>query len=158
MEMQIKAPSIKYEIVCLDKDGNLKWSEVLENLVTTQGKTDIIDKYLKGSAYTAAFYMGLAGAGTKAVGDTLASHAGWSELTPYTGNRKAITWGTTSAGSNTATGILFAITATSTVAGAFVCNAASGTSGVLYSVSDFASARSVESGDQLTITPTIYTT
>lgn len=158
MDNTIKAPTIQYDIVCQDKDGNVKWREVLENLVTTQGKTDIIDKYLKASSYTAALYLGLAGAGTKAVTDTLASHAGWSEVTPYTGNRKAITWGTTSAGSNTATGVVFAITATATVAGAFVCNAASGTSGVLYSVSDFTSSRNVESGDQLTVTPTISAT
>ena len=152
---QIEAPSVSYAIVCRDADGNEKWREEIKNLVTTVGKTDIVDKYLKGAAYTAAWYMGLKGTGTPVVGDTLSSHASWSEVTPYAGNRPAITWGTTSAGSNTASGVVFTINASSTVAGAFVANANSGTSGVLYSVADFASARTVASGDTLTVTPTL---
>jgi hypothetical protein len=125
------------------------------NLVTTVGKTDIVDKYLKGSSYTAAWFLGLAGAGTKAAGDTLASHAGWSELTPYAGNRPAITWGTTSGGANTATAVSISITGTATVAGAFVCSVNTGTSGTLYNVSDFAASRGVANGDTLNVTPTI---
>jgi hypothetical protein len=84
-------------------DGEVKWVEEFDNLVTTEGKNDILDKYFKGSAYTAAWYLGLKGTGSAAVGDTLASHAGWAEVTPYAGNRPAITFGTTAAGSNTAT-------------------------------------------------------
>jgi len=131
-----------------------KWTEDVVNLVMTAGKTDIVDKYFKGSSYTAAWYMGLKGAGTIAAGDTLASHAGWSEVTPYAGNRPAITWGTTSSGSNTATAVSYTINATATVAGAFVCTVNTGTSGVLYSCSDFAASRSVASGDTLNVTPT----
>lgn len=151
----MQAPSITYKIECFDKDGNLKWTEEVHNLVTTVGKTDIVDKYLKGSAYTAAFYLGLKGTGSAAAGDTLASHAGWSEVTPYAGNRPAITWGTTSSGSNTASAVSISINATATVAGAFVCTVNSGTSGTLYSASDFAASRSVASGDTMNVTPTI---
>lgn len=149
----LMAPRIRYDFE-LVRGGAVvdRWSAW--NLVTTVGKTDIVDKYLKGSSYTAAWFMGLAGAGTKAVGDTLASHAGWSELTPYSGNRPAITWGTTSGGSNTGSAVSFAINATATVAGAFVCSVASGTSGVLYSVGDFAASRGVGNGDTLNVTPT----
>lgn len=150
----INAPRFTYEVECVGSDGKVKWTETFHNLVTTAGKTDIVDKYFKGSGYTAAWYLGLAGAGTKAVGDTLASHAGWSELTPYSGNRSAITFGTTSAGSNTATAVSFAITGTATVAGAMVASVASGTSGVLYSVGDFSASRSVLSGDTLNVTVT----
>lgn len=142
-------------IECFDKDGKLKWREEVKNLVTTGGKTDIVDKYLKGSAYTAAWFLGLKGTGTAAVGDTLASHAGWSEVTPYSGNRPAITWGTTSSGSNTATAVSISINATQTVAGAFVASVNTGTSGVLYNATDFAASRSVASGDTMNITPTI---
>jgi hypothetical protein len=151
----IKAPKIRYHFECLDADGNLKWEETVENLVTTAGRTDIVDKYLKGSAYTAAWFMGLKGAGTPAASDTLASTGAWSIVTPYSGNRPSITWGTTSSGSNTATAVSFSINATATVAGAFVCSVASGTSGVLYSVTDFAASRGVASGDTLNVTPTI---
>lgn len=151
-------PRFTYSIECVGPDGEVKWTETFENLVTTVGKTDIVDKYFKGSGYTAAWYLGLAGAGTKAVGDTLASHAGWSEVNPYTGNRPAITFGTTAAGSNTATAVSYAITGTATVAGAFIASANTGTSGILYSVGDFAASRSVLSGDTLNVTMTVSVT
>lgn len=151
----VDAPHIVYEVVCRGADGREQWRERFHNLVTTEGKTDLIDKYFKGSAYTAAWYLGLKGAGSAAAGDTLASHAGWTELTPYSGNRPGITWGTTSAGSNTASGVAFSITGSATVAGAFICTAASGTTGTLYSAGDFSAARTVASGDTLTVTPTV---
>ena len=149
------APSMKLVFDCFDSEGNLKWHEETYNLVTTAGKTDIVDKYLKGSSYTAAWYMGLKAAGTIAAGDTLASHAGWTESTPYAGNRPAITWGTTSSGSNTATAVSYSITGTATVAGAFCCTVNSGTSGVLYNATDFSVSRGVASGDTLNVTATI---
>lgn len=154
------APRFIYHVECVGADGQLKWTEDYVNLVTTAGKTDILDKYFKGSAYTAAWYLGLKGTGTAAVGDTLASHAGWSEVTPYTGNRPQITFGTTSAGSNTASQVSYSITAAgpTTVAGAFVCSATSGTTGTLYSAGDFATSRSVVSGDTLNVTLTVQAT
>lgn len=150
-----KAPSFKYQFECLDKDGNVKWVEEFENLVTTAGKTDIIDKYFKGSAYSAAFFCGLKGAGAALAADTLASNANWDEVTPYAGNRPAITFGTTTAGSNTATAVSFSINATQTVAGAFIATVNTGTSGVLYSAGDFGASRSVVSGDTLNVTLTV---
>jgi len=125
------------------------------NVVTTLGKTDIVDKYLKGSSYTAAWFLGLKGAGAVAIGNTLASPGSWSELTPYSGNRPAITWGTTSGGQNQATAVSISITGTATVAGAFCCTVNTGTSGTLYNVSDFSVSRGVASGDTLNVTPTI---
>lgn len=151
----IGSPRFHYKLECLDADGNLKWVEEIDNLVTTEGKNDIIDKYFKGSAYTAAWYMGLKGTGSAAAGDTLASHAGWSEVNPYTGNRPAITFGTTSAGSNTATAVSYSITSSATVAGCFVSSVNTGTAGKLYSAGDFASSRSVVNGDTLNATLTV---
>lgn len=155
LKAALEAPSIYYKVECYDKEGKLKWTDGFHNLVTTQGKTDIIDKYLKGSSYTAAWYLGLKGAGSAAAGDTLASHGGWSEVTPYSGNRPAITWGSTSGGSNTASAVSISINATATVAGAFVSSVNTGTSGTLYSAGDFAASRSVASGDTLNVTPTL---
>ena len=155
---QSVAPFFYMTFECFDADGNLKWREEGHNTVMTAGKTDIIDKYFKGSAYTAAWYLGLKGTGTEVAGDTLASHAGWAEVNPYTGNRPAITFGTTSAGSNTATTVSYAITGSATCAGAFVCNAASGTSGVLYSAKDFSASRAVINGDTLNVTLTVSAT
>lgn len=151
-------PHLAYDIVCVGPDGREKWREHVKNLVTTQGRNDIIDKYFKGSAYTAAWFLGLKGTGTPAASDTLATHPTWSEITPYTGNRPAITFGTTSGGSNTASMVSISINATATVAGALLSSVASGTSGVMYSVADFPSSRSVLSGDTLNITPTVSAT
>lgn len=148
-------PKFHYEVVCFDADGAEKWRDDFTNLVTTAGKNDIVDKYFKGSAYTAAWYLGLKGTGTAAAGDTLASHATWSEVNPYSGNRPAITFGTTSSGSNTASAVTYTITGSATVAGAFIASAASGTSGTLYSAGDFATSRSVASGDSLQVTVTV---
>lgn len=151
----ISAPSMVFDVVCHDKDGNFKWQETVHNTVMTAGKTDILDKYLKGSSYTAAWFMLLCGTGSIVAGDTLASHAGWAEITAYSGSRAAITWGTTTAGSNTATAVVFTMNGSYTVAGAGCCTVASGSSGVLYDAADFGSARSGASGDTLTITPTL---
>ncbi len=153
-----EAPFMVFDFVCTGPDGAVKWRERVHNVVCTAGKTDIIDKYLKGSAYTAAWYLILAGAGTKSASDTLASHAGWTEATPYAGNRPAITWGSTSGGSNTSSAVSISINATATVAGAGCCTVNSGTSGVLYNVSDFAASRNVASGDTLNVTVTLAMT
>lgn len=95
----------------------------MRKLGETAGKTDLVDKCFKGSTYTAAWYLGLKGTGSAAAGDTLAAHGGWAEVTPYSGNRPAITFGTTSDGSNTATTVSYSITGSATVAGAFIANA-----------------------------------
>lgn len=151
-------PAFTYAIECFGADGKLKWREEFHNLVTTEGKNDIIDKYFKGAAYTAAWYLGLKGTGAAAAGDTLASHAGWAEVTPYAGNRPAITFGATAGGSNTASSVAYTINATATVAGAFISSVNTGSAGKLYSAGDFAASRGVASGDTLNVTATVSQT
>jgi hypothetical protein len=151
------APRLSYDIVCLDPQGNEKWRETIHNLVPTAGKNNIIDTYFKGSAYTASWFVGLKGTGTPVAADTAASHASWSEINPYSGTRPAVTWGTSSAGANTAALVSIAITSTATIAGAFLASVATvgSTSGVLYSVADFAAPRSAANGDTMNITPSV---
>lgn len=153
-----------FHFQCFDKDGNLKWEDSAHNLIVNEGLQDMNNKYFKGATYTAAWYLGLVNnspSPTYAAGDTLASHATWNETTAYSGNRKAITFGTpTSADpsviSNSASPAAFSINGTVTVAGAFVASVATGTSGILFSVSTFQSpgARAVVNGDTLTVTYT----
>jgi hypothetical protein len=155
----MRAPRARFSIQCLDAAGNERWTETVDNLVLNAGKTEIVDKFLRAASYTASWFLLLKGTGTIAAGDTLATHAGWTELQPYAGsNRPAITWGTTSAGSNTSTTVAVSINATATVAGAGICNVQNGTSGVLYNAADFATARNVVSGDTLNVTVTISVT
>ncbi len=153
-----------FHFQCFDKDGNLKWEESTHNLVVNEGLQDMNTQFFKGVNYTAAWYMGLItgpGSGTSySATDTLASHAGWTEYTDYSGARKALTFGSassadpsviaTSAASYTISG------SGGTVAGAFVCTVSSGTSGVLFSEADFQSPgdRVVVSGDTLNVTYT----
>ena len=149
-----------YTVECVAPDGTVKWVEEIHNLVTTEGLNDNLDKYLKGSAYTAAWYVGLTdGTPTTAAADTLASHAGWVEVTAYTGDRQALTLGTVSAGSvdNSASKASFPITSDSTtIGGAFVATVATGTAGILYGVGAFTGGDKVaDNGDTLNVTVTL---
>ena len=155
-----------FTLQCFDKDGKLKWEEQSHNLVVNTGLQDMNSKYFTGSGYTASWYLGLISgtSPTIAAGDTLASHGGWTEVpvsTGYTGNRKAVTFGSATTASpsvisNSGSASQFAMLGTYVVSGAFLCNAASGTSGILFSASTFSSPgdRSVVSGDTLNVTYT----
>ena len=162
---QITAGGI-YTVQCFDKDGNLKWEDKSHNLVVNEGLKDMNDKYFSGSAYTAAWFVGLitgpASGTTFAAADTLASHAGWTEYTDYAGSRKAAVFAAATLAdpsviTNSASPASFAITgAGGVVAGAFLASVNSGTSGILFSESDFQAPgdRTVVSGDTLNITYT----
>jgi len=155
-----------FTVTCVGADGVEKWSDTFHNLVVNQGLQDMNSKYFQGSGYTAAWYLGLVqgpGSGTSyAAGNTLASHSGWTELTPgtaYTGNRKAVTFGTATTADpsvidNSGSPSSFAMLVNSTVvAGAFLCSVATGTSGVLFSAGDFTGGdKTVDAGDTLNVT------
>jgi hypothetical protein len=151
-----------YHVECVGQDGQVKWTGDMSNLVVDEGLQDMNTQYFKGSTYTAAFFLGLitgpASGTTFAPEDSLASHAGWTEFTSYTGDRKAVTFGSATDASpslinSTGSPSSFAVTGTAVVAGAFLCTVASGTSGVLFSEADFDSPgdRSVVSGDTLNV-------
>jgi hypothetical protein len=146
------------------------WTETVENLTTTEGLNDLLDKYFKGSTYTATWYCGLvdnAGFTTYAAGNTAAeittdaSGANqWGEVTEYDeANRPTITLGTVTGGSvnNSASKCVFTMNAGLTVRGAFVVstNTKAGTTGFLYGVADFSASRAVLSGDTLNVTTTL---
>ena len=159
-----------FTLQCIDKDGNLKWEEKNPNLVVNEGLQDMNDKYFAGVTYSAAWYLGLitgpSSGVTIAAGDTLASHTGWTEYTDVTGNRKAVTFGSATLADpsvidNSATPNAFVITAPGgTVAGAFLTSVATGTSGILFSASDFQTPgdRAVVAGDTLNVTYTFSLT
>ena len=159
----------RYKIQCHDAQGNLKWEDIAPNLVVNVGLQDMNAKYFTGSAYTAAWYLGLItgpGSGTTiAAADTMSSHAGWSENTGYSqATRPTCTFGTPttanpSVATNSASPATFTINATSTIAGAFLTSISTkgGTTGILFSASDFSSPgdRAVVSGDTLSVTYTL---
>jgi len=154
-----------FHFQCFDKDGNLKWEDSAKNLVVNTGLQDMNTKYFKGVSYSAAWYIGLvqgpASGNTYAAGNTLASHAGWTEDTNYSGgNRATATFGTATTADpsvidNSGSVAVFSITGTTTIAGAFLTTTQSNssTSGLLFSVSNFTGGdRAVINGDTLNVT------
>ena len=146
-----------FEVDCFDKFGDKKWSDVAKNLVVNAGLNHILDVVLHGTTQVDPWYVGLKLAGTAASGDTLATHAGWTEATGYADNRKAYVEAAASGKSitNSSNKASFAISGTATIAGAFVVSASAGATGTLLCVADFTSARAVENGDTLEVTYTI---
>lgn len=154
-----------FAVECFDQDGRLKWAEEFDNLVVTAGLNELLDKTFKGSGYTAAWYVGLTGSSpTVAAGDTMASHAGWTEVTAYSeGTRQTLTLGTVSGGSvsNSASKAVFTINGTATAGGCFVAtnNTKGGSTGTLFGAGAFTEGnRSVVSGDTLSVTVTLTVT
>jgi hypothetical protein len=154
-----------YKIQCIGADGQLKWEQDTPNLVVNQGLQNMNTTYFNSGTQVTTWYVGLItgpGSGTTiTAADTLASKA-WTEFTNYTGNRKAAVFGTATTAdpsviANSGSPAQYAITgAGGTVAGAFLASVATGTSGVLFSASDFQSPgdRVVVSGDTLNVTYT----
>jgi len=73
-----------FRIKCYDKHGNLKWEDTAKNLVTTVGLQHILDILFTSDTQVDPWYIGLTSATpSPAAGDTMASHAGWTEFTNY---------------------------------------------------------------------------
>lgn len=140
----------------------VKGHDTIENVVTTVGKNDALDKYLAGSSYTAAWYLGLIDNGSwSAVDatDTMASHSGWTENTGYSqSTRVAASWSSASAGSKAlSSAASFSINADDTIKGCFLASNStkSGTTGILYSAGTFTGGdKVVQNGDTLNVSYT----
>lgn len=155
----------RYTAVCIGADGQEKWRDEFPNLVVNEGLQLMNNTFFGGAAYTAVWYLGLItgpGSGTTfAATNTMASHGGWTENTTYANaTRPQATFGAASLADPsviTAAAASFAINGTATVAGAFLTtsNTKGGTSGTLFSASDFAAGdRVLQSGDTLNVTYT----
>ncbi|MCK5117928.1 MAG: hypothetical protein KAR44_15135 [Candidatus Aegiribacteria sp.] len=154
---------IHWHIECFRPDGTLKWIADYTNLVVNVGLDDILDKYWKGSTYTAAHYVGLTnGTPSFAAGDTMASHAGWTENSNYDeATRETLTLGAVSGQSvdNSASKAVFTIdTDTQTLGGAFLTtdNTKGGSSGTLVGGAAFSGGdKSADDNDVINVTVTI---
>ena len=158
----------QFNFECIGADGKVKWTGSVPNLVVNTGLAYMAGTALTSVAQVTSWFIGLYGAGasnTPAAGDTMASHAGWTEVVPYSNaNRVAAVFVTAttanpSVATTSASPASFSINATSTVGGAFLTtsNTKSGTTGTLFSASDFTSPgdRSVVSGDTLNVSYTL---
>lgn len=146
----------------LDFNDHLLWTEDFKNLVVNVGLDDSLDKHLKGSGYTAAWYVLLTdGTPTVAAADTMASHAGWTEVTAYDeGTRQILTLGSVSGQSvdNSASKAVFTISANNTTiggAGVVTDNTKGGSSGTLYGAGAFtAGDKTIDDDDVVNVTVT----
>lgn len=163
-----QAPArFRYDFELVRADGSVeRW--FFDNLVTTAGKNDLLDKYFAGSGYSAAWYLGLISSvgytSGPAAGDTMASHGGWNEAQGATnvpdyaaGTRPAIDFSpAASGGSKQAAAVSYTFSSGGTVKGAFIAsnNTKGGTSGICYSAGTFTD-KTVAASDTLNVTVTV---
>jgi hypothetical protein len=160
-----------YKVTCRDKDGNIKWEDEIDNLVTTVGKNLALDTFLAGSGYTVTGpFIGLISSVSYSAinaADTMASHSGWLEAgganaPTYSGNRPTAAWAAASGGSKSlSANASFSITGTGTVKGCFLVlgsgavNTKDNTGGTLYSAGLFTGGdKAVANTDTLTVSYT----
>jgi len=154
-----------YTVVCIGADGVEKWRDEFPNLVVNSGLKLMNDTFFAGTTYTAVWYLGLItgpGSGTTFnAADTMSSHLGWTEDTTYSNaNRPTVTFGSATLADPSViatTATSFSINGATTVAGAFLTtdNTKGGTTGTLFSASDFTGGdRILASGDTLNVTYT----
>lgn len=146
-----------YKVNCFDKDNNLKWSEIAKNTVVDEGINHILDVQFHAESQVTTWYVGLKGVGSEAAGDTLASHATWTEFTNYSGNRQEFVEAAAAAKeiTNSASPATFNITGAGDVAGCMISSVLSGTAGKLFSATDFTSSRTVANTDVINVTWTL---
>jgi len=161
-----------YHVECRDAQGNLKWNEEFPNLVVAVGKQLMLDTLLRtsGTYTTVGPFLGLINNSTTfAAADTMTSKS-WTELTTYTVGGSAVRGtavfaASTSSGStpsnvttSTATAITYTMTGSATVYGCFLVTGSgavstlSSTAGTLYSEGNFSTAKTVTSGDTVSVT------
>lgn len=162
----------QYIVECRDAAGNLKWEEEFPNLVVAVGKELMLNTLLRtsGTYTTVGPFLGLINNSTSfAAADTMTSKT-WTELTTYTVGGSAVrgtavfaaasSSGTTPSNvtTSTATAITYTMTGSATVYGCFLVTGTgavstiSSTAGVLYSEGNFSTAKTVTSGDTVTVT------
>ena len=122
-----------WEVVCYGPDGEVKWTDSIENVVCTEGKNVMMDAALAGSSYTVVGpYVGLISSvsytavaatdvGTQINGTNGWKEAGGGNAPTYSGTRPTASWSAASANAKAfATPAVFNLTGAGTVKGMFL--------------------------------------
>ena len=155
----------RYRAECFDVQGNMKWVEDFDNLVTVQGRNHLLDHGLSGPATAVNVRMSYITSGTPVNADTYSTR-GFTELsssviasrsTPSFSAASANTKQTSSAvsasivGTGTVTGVAINLIV-GAVGNMGIVDNTNTASAILYSAGLFAVAKSVSSGDTLNVT------
>lgn len=168
-----------YHVECIGADGQVRWTDTIENLVTTEGKNALLTHAFKASALTQTLVLGLVestgftafsatntAANITAVGGGSPAN-GWNEATTsQCAARGTPSFGTAGSGQlATSSAVSFSMLASATMKGAFLMmkstagvaptTTTGNTSGALYSCGAFTGGdRAVINGDTVNVTYT----
>ena len=170
------SPGGYYTAECYDKDGNLKWSDYIKNVVTDTGREHMLGVQFKSVTQITAWYIGLISSvkgsnnyAAVANTDSQAAHSNWAQCNSNNApnfsqtSLRQITFATAATkaiASSNAT--VFSISSNGTVKGAFLSsnpnksNDTGALTGFLYSAGTFTGGdKVVQNGDTLNVS---YTT
>lgn len=139
-----------YTIECVDKHGNVKWTEEIHNIIPTEAQNYFITAALNGGTRYTTWYVGVYENNyAPTVSDTMATFAASAaEITVYDESaRPVFTPGSVASGlvTNYDAPAEFTFNAAKTVRGGFIASSSTkgGTTGLLLSAALFSSSRSV---------------
>lgn len=140
------------------RNGRLLESVHQENDIVDAGAHSLLNVGFRNQAQIAAWYCGLIDAtsfSAISASDTMSSHAGWLECDDYDESARPA-WSPDAPSAraiSNSTRMVFTINASRTIQGIFLTSgsAKNGTTGTLWSAKEFASPRSVVSGDELRV-------
>lgn len=154
-----------WRLRAFDPQGQVIREEEWDNLVTDVGLNELLSAALAAGTPTTAWYIGLtAGTPIAAAADTMASHAGWTEVAAYSETTRQ-TWTpgavASKSVSNSASKASFTVNADgTTIGGAFLASdsAKSGTTGKLYAIGAFSGGDlTLSNGSTIEVTATFTT-
>ena len=142
-----------FEVVCRDRDGNIKWQDTAKNLFTNSGLNAVLN-YVFHATTQVTWYVGFY--------SDAAPSASWvdtgdlTEVTAYADNRKEYVEAAadTQAITNSANKASFAINGSATIEGAFLGAGATGEVAVLCAANFSQGSRAIQSGDTVEVTYT----
>lgn len=150
-----------FNVFCWE-NGKLAWREVVPNMATTVGKNYMLNAAFRGSAQLSSWYSGLvayASGVAFAEGDTMSSHAGWTENTAYSeGTRPQWSAAAAAGSSMTAPTYTFTVNASGQALHGLFVNSDStkgGTTGTLWATGAFSTTKRPNNGAVLQC---VYTT
>lgn len=152
-------PGFEYLVEIVGKDGQVRSSELIKNLMPTEGLNHMVGVTLKGAAQITSWFVGLyEGNYTPIAADTAATFPGTAtECSAYDETtREALTLGSVASGAvdNGASKAEFTMNAAKTVYGGFITSASAkgATSGTLLSAVRFSSPKVLADEEVLRVT------